>query len=325
MRTLLILAVTLSLIACGGSGGSDRSATTSSTNNEAPPTEQTPDSNTTPESQSFAAMVEADKARFSVLAVRSLDADGDQIGLTAYELIRELGGANNIESPDLYSINHPGTPHIYEANDPEIGDHFVFVLHRDDDRDRDREDITDRQRNEIKTYDKSEDEVLGFENETMHFTWKFRINDDMDISKRFSHFFQLKAVGGSDSQPVVTITGNESSSQDGMEIRHSPLDNDNRLARIDWSEVTGEWLEVYCRATFADEGNLRLIVSRISDGEILFNIDETNIDTWRGESSAHFVRPKWGIYRSLADASNLRADEEDVRFANFVVTKVLAN
>jgi len=43
---------------------------------------------------------------------------------------------------------------------------------------------------------------------------------------------------------------------------------------------------------------------------------------WRGTAGDHFVRPKWGIYRSLAEKEDLRIDEEVVRFANFEVEKV---
>ena len=324
-RYLFALCSCLFLLSCGGSGGGTiDQGVPSGTGTGDPQTGTVVVGSAAPDTAGFADLVSADKALFTEQSTRSLESDGEQIGLTAYELIRELGGSKNIESPDLYASNHPGTPHIYEALDADIGNHFVFAIHRDDDRDRDRTEITDRQRNEIKTYDKSEDAVLGYENETMFFTWKFRINDSMEVSKNFTHFFQLKAVGGPDSQPILTITGNESSSEDGMEIRHSSLTDFSRLGRISWNEVAGEWLEVYCRATFADNGQLRLIVARMSDGEILFDIDQSDIDLWRGESSDHFVRPKWGIYRSLRDVDNLRADEEKVRFANFVVSKATA-
>lgn len=272
--------------------------------------------------QSFEDLVLSDTQSYTEVSTRFLDADGQDTGLSAYDLIRGFGGSNPIESPDLYAINHPDVPHIYEASDLEVGDHFVFVIHRDIDSDRDRADITDRQRNEIKSYTSSEDAVKGYENETMVYSWKFRINAQMEVSRNFSHFFQLKAVGGLDSQPIITLTGNERSAEDGMEIRHSPSESSNVLDRIDWNEVVGEWIEVYCRATFSDDGSLRLIASRLSDGEVLFDVDQTGLDMWRGETVDHFVRPKWGIYRSLLDADNLRPEEEDVRFANFRVDKV---
>ena len=125
-----------------------------------------------------------------MLTTRTLDADGDMVGLDAYDLIRDFGGPNPIEAPDLYPVNHPGVLHIYEDTDVTVGNHFVFIIHRDIDIDRDRLDITDRQRNEIKTYGGSEEAVKGYEGETFVYRWKFRINADMEVSTRFSHFFQ---------------------------------------------------------------------------------------------------------------------------------------
>ncbi len=281
-----------------------------------------PDSTWTAPARSFTDLVNADLQAYTEVESRTLDADGVGVGLDAYDLVRQLGGTNAIEAPDLYPVNHPASAHIYESHEAGVGNHFVFVIHRDIDIDRDRLDITDRQRNEIKTYASSEDAVKGFEGETMAFQWKFRINSDMEVSKNFSHFFQLKAVGGDDSQPVLTLTGNERSGEDGIEIRHSPLQADVILDRIDWSQVTGEWVEVYCRATFSDQGSMRLIAGRMSDQQILFDVTETNIDMWRGESVEDFVRPKWGIYRSLLDSGNLRPEEEDVKFANFSIRKL---
>ena len=267
-----------------------------------------------------------DEKSFTVLTERTLDADGDMIGLHAYDLIRAFGGdyvPGPIESPDLYPVNHPDVQHIYEDTDATVGNHFVFIIHRDIDIDRDVVANDDRQRNEIKTYDKSEEAVKGFEDETFIYRWKFRINADMEVSTRFSHFFQLKAVGGSDSMPILTITGNERSGEDGIEVRHSPLQDFSVLGRTDWSMVTGEWLEAYCRATFSESGDLRLIVTRMRDDAVIFDIDESGLDLWRGEDPSHFVRPKWGIYRSILDWDNLRPDEENVRFANFSVSEVM--
>ncbi|MEL7298002.1 MAG: hypothetical protein AAGJ86_10090 [Pseudomonadota bacterium] len=261
----------------------------------------------------------------TVLSTRTLKADGASSGKSAYDLIRDFGGPRSIESPDLYSVNHPDVPHIFEDSDDEVGDHFVFVVHRDKDRDRDRQNNTDRQRNEIKTYKSSERAVKGFENETLVFRWLFRINEDMTVSRRFTHFFQLKAVGGDDRQPIVTITGVKRSGEGGIEVRHSPSRGGTVLQRIDWSEVTGEWLQAYCRATFSEDGALRLIVTRLSDNAVVFDIEVTGLDLWRGKSREHFVRPKWGIYRSILLPDELRPDEEEVRFADFSISKVVIN
>ncbi|MEM9690394.1 MAG: hypothetical protein AAF917_13060 [Pseudomonadota bacterium] len=267
-----------------------------------------------------------DEANYTVLTTRSLESDGPMVGLDAYDLIRAFGGdrvPGPIESPDQYVVNHPGVRHIFEDTDAEVGNHFVFIIHRDIDIDRDRVDVTDRQRNEIKTYDQSEEAVKGFEDETFVYRWKFKINANMEVSTRFTHFFQLKAVGGDDSQPILTISGAERVGDDGIEVRHSPLQDTTILQRTDWTTVTGEWLEAYCRATFSDTGDLRFIVTRLRDDEVVFDIDVQGLDLWRGTDASHFVRPKWGIYRSLLDLDNLRPDEEAVRFANFSVQEVI--
>lgn len=260
---------------------------------------------------------------FNVLTARTLDSDGDLQGMSAYDLIREFAGPRPIEAPDFYPINHPDVQHIYEEYDDTVGNHFVFTIHRDIDIDRDRAENDDRQRNEIKTYDKSEEAVKGYENETFVFRWKFRINANMEVSTRFTHLFQLKAVGGSDSQPILTISGAERSGSDGIEVRHSPLQDTSILQRQDWSMVTGEWLDAYCRVTFAESGDLRLIVTRMRDDEVIFDIDAVGLDLWRGEDVSHFVRPKWGIYRSIVELENLRPQEETVRFANFSISEVM--
>ncbi len=309
MNRKLSSAVVLSvLVGCSSGGGGG---------NQAPPVVTPPVTNPGPPT---------DQVQYTVLTERTLDADGQMAGLDTYDLIRAFGGdyvPGPIEAPDLYPINHPDVRHIYEDSDAIVGNHFVFIIHRDVDIDRDRVENDDRQRNEIKTYGGSEEAVKGFENETFVYRWKFRINGDMEVSTRFTHLFQLKAVGGSDSQPILTITGNERSGEDGIEVRHSPLQDHTVLERTDWSMVTGEWLEAYCRVTFSDSGDLRLIVTRMSDDATVFDIDESGLDLWRGEDASHFVRPKWGIYRSILERDNLRPDEENVRFANFSVSEVM--
>lgn len=296
------VAILLVLVGCSSGGGAPTSANTAPPSASGPPT---------------------DEVQFTELTTRTLDADGDQSGLDAYDLIRDFAGSNPIEAPDLYPVNHPAVKHIYEDSDTTVGNHFVFIIHRDIDIDRDRVENDDRQRNEIKTYDKSEEAVKAYENETFIYRWKFKINADMEVSTRFTHLFQLKAVGGSDSQPIITISGAERSGDDGIEVRHSSMSEHSILQRSDWSMVTGEWLEAYCRVTFAESGDIRLIVTRMRDDAVVFDIDERGLDLWRGLDASHFVRPKWGIYRSILDLDNLRPEEEIVRFANFSVSEVM--
>lgn len=253
-----------------------------------------------------------------------LSADGPY-GIETYELIRSVFGSNSIEAPDLYLNNHHTVKHIWEETDSEVGHHFVFSIHRDEDWDRDKyPSIYDRQRNEIKTYSSSDNDVKGFHGETMRIRWKFKVTEGMEVSKYFTHLFQLKAVGDDDSHPIATITAREKSGSDVIEIRHASSDNDIYLDENAWAAATGSWLQADCIATFKDDGYFRLTVTTIDGGETLLFTEQQNIDMWRSTSfnnTSIFVRPKWGIYRSIKQPDNLRADEEIVRFADFEISK----
>jgi hypothetical protein len=57
----------------------------------------------------------------------------------------------------------------------------------------------------------------------------------------------------------------------------------------------------------------------------LFTVNEQNIELWRSGSNGstdNFVRPKWGIYRSLNDKAGLNAGEDEVWFADFEIKEV---
>jgi hypothetical protein len=54
--------------------------------------------------------------------------------------------------------------------------------------------VTDRQRNEIKAYDKSLTATLAFKGDTLQYSWKFKVSSELELSSKFSHFFQIKRV-----------------------------------------------------------------------------------------------------------------------------------
>jgi len=265
-----------------------------------------------------------------------LNADGANTGLSAYKLIENAFSEGSIESPDIYSGNHQGVEHIIEDTDSIIGNHFVFLAHRDDDQDKDKG-ATDRQRNEIKAYDKSPAVTLAFKGETVQYTWKFKVSSELELSSKFSHFFQIKArndsndnTNGNDDQPIITLSGaQKNSTGNQLQVRYSAgFDKngnstglDKNLIETDWSLITDEWVAVFVQATFSEEGKFDMTLTRLSDNEELFNISEQNIDMWRGFSNDDFARPKWGVYRSIAETDSLRAEEEQVRFADFVIKK----
>lgn len=268
-------------------------------------------------SQSFAQQTK-------ILSERKLVSDGSE-GVETYELIKSVLGPSSIEAPDLYNENHPGVKHIIEENDAVIGNHFTFLMHRDIDRDRDT-DKEDRQRNEIKAYSGSENALKGFHGESMRYHWYFQLDEDFAISQNFSHFFQLKSVGGDyASQPIVTISGSINGGKEQFEFMHSRLtgNEDQQLANTEWKKVnTGEWMEMEVLTTYKDTGYLKITVKNLQ-GEIILETEHEGIDMWR--EGAEFVRPKWGIYRGLNSKHFLNEEEDHARFADFTIQKVIFN
>ena len=282
-----------------------------------------------------------DTGRYYVVSSTELLADGIG-GEDTYDLIESVFGRGSIEAPDLYgSSNHAGEAHITEAYDPKVGEHFVFHIHVDEDKDRDRVEITDRQRNEIKVYGKSDDHLKGTFGKTFEYRWAFKVSDDLAVSKNFTHLFQLKAVKtsgsvGITSSPLLTLTANTRSGNNGLEVRHVHYNGDRngtnnntlahtaRMKNVDWNnDIQGQWLEVFVRAHYHEQGSLYMTVTKLGESQPLIEVNESNLEMWRSgklHGDGHFVRPKWGIYRSLKSKHLLK--DEQVGFAHFLIEEV---
>ena len=278
--------------------------------------------------------IEQSRDNFVATSEVTLKADGENHGDTAYELIQEAFGKRAIEAPDLYRKDHRDVIHIHENTDDIVGHHFVFLAHRD--LDKNKGVTADRQRNEIKAYDKSSEELKGYLGDTLQYRWKFKVTKNMELSRNFSHFFQLKAknksqdnANGNDDHPVITISGGQyKSGSNRFIISHSrgvqpggSKAKVNYLYKGDWDVIAGEWLDVFVQASYAEQGEIKIYITRLRDKQVIVDIHKSNIDLWRGNATTDFVRPKWGIYRSLKDKNSLRAEEEKVYFSDFSIKK----
>lgn len=256
---------------------------------------------------------------FGLSAQVTLDADGP--GQT-YELITSVlaPGYNPIESPgevDGSCDNHSSFGrHISEVFDADLNDNvFKFSLHVANDNDRCKN--FDRQRNEIKSYDQSPDNLLGVEDETVEYRWKFKLDIGFQPSSSFTHLHQLKAVGGTeDSMPLITLTA-RSGTPDRLELRYAETTSQITLTTIDLSLLKGKWVEVIETVTYGEAGIYNLIITDVATGSQILSYSDASIRMWK--TQADFIRPKWGIYRSLNNASQLR--DEEVLFANFSITE----
>jgi hypothetical protein len=250
----------------------------------------------------------------------TLEADGPG---DTYELIGSvLGGSSSRlvnESPDCAHPAGQQERHVWEEFDPELNKQvFAFQLHVTPDGDLC--EAIDRQRNEIKSFGPSPAAVKAFNGDEMIFKWKFKLDAGFQPSSSFTHIHQIKAGDGTnDGSPLITITpryGNP----DKLEIIHTGDGSATTLGKVKIVELApfkGTWIEAVEKIKFGTHGTYSLVLKRVSDGAELLSYSSTNIDLWR--SGATFIRPKWGIYRSLNNKERLR--DEKVWFADFAIGK----
>lgn len=209
--------------------------------------------------------------------------------------------------------------HIDEVFDNTLDKYvFRFYAHRDEDDDRCKN--FDRQRTEIKTYDKSPDNLLGLVGEEVEYKWLFKLSSNFRPSSKFTHLHQIKAVGGSqDAMPLITLTARKGS-PDKLELRYAAALDQSTIHEINLNDLKGEWVRATEVITYgeAGKGKYTINITRLSDDSVLMNYTNNALRMWK--TDADFQRPKWGIYRSLLDASSLQ--DEEVLFADISITEL---
>jgi len=114
--------------------------------------------------------------------------------------------------------------------------------------------------------------------------------------------------------PIFTLTAKKG------KINKLNLVHDNKtiLASADLSEFENEWVIVNQVIKVGTQGSYSINIKRLKDNKELISYNNENILTIRGDNE--FIRPKWGIYRSLKKVEDLR--DETLWFADFSITEV---
>ena len=232
-----------------------------------------------------------------------------------YELINSVFALPNkdvVETPDC---NHTDFGrHIDEVFDTELNKNvFRFHIHVSPDNDRCKKD--DRQRNEIKSYGSSPENLKGTIGEIVIYKWKFRLSKNIKPSYGFTHIHQIKSVEGPYAGlPLYTLTLRKGN-PDKLELRYTETTKQQTLKKTDLSPFKGTWVEVTEVIEYGTKKAYSLDIKRISDGQSLFSYSNSSISNWHKD--AKFARPKWGIYRSLKNQQDLK--DEIVKFADFSI------
>lgn len=252
---------------------------------------------------------------FTVSSQVILEADGPG---NTYELINSVfanPGRNIIEVPDCNHIAFGR--HIDEVFDNDLNKNvFRFYIHKSSDNDRCIK--FDRQRNEIKSFDKSPENLKANIGEVIEYKWKFKLDQKFKPSPNFTHIHQIKSVGGSyASIPMITLTLRKAN-PDRVELRYTPTNDQETIKTANLDLFRGKWLAAKEIITFGEKGSYSIEIKNIATDEVVLNYSNTNLDTW--QDGAEFARPKWGIYRSLINEQDLQ--DEIVKFADFSIEEI---
>jgi hypothetical protein len=242
-----------------------------------------------------------------------LEADGPG---NTYELINSIlaPGNNVVETPEC--IHPEFGRHIAEVWDADLNQ-FVFEFYSHVTPDNDRCINFDRERTEIKTYEPSPENLKGVSGETVIYKWKFKVPVGFKPSSYFTHIHQVKAVGGDDDMPLITLTP-RAGSPNKLELIHN---NTTKVASVNLSLFEGIWVEATERILIDSlHGTYSITIKGVSDGITILSYSNNNLMTIRSDND--FIRPKWGIYRSLNSPSSLR--DEAMRFAGFSIDEDIA-
>ncbi|MFC4262054.1 beta strand repeat-containing protein [Ferruginibacter yonginensis] len=256
----------------------------------------------------------------SNIAQVSLSADGPG---NTYELINSklAPGYDVVEAPD--DSHTTFGRHIAEVFDNSLNKNvFEFYSHVSTDGDPSTG-SADRQRVEIKTYASSPANLIGTNGETVTYKWLFKIPNGFKASSSFTHLHQIKPVNGDDADPIFTLTARKGT-PNKLELIYveTSASASFKAAIIDLTLLEGQWVSVIENIVVGNpalgtSGKYAITLKRVSDGAVLLNYTNNNIATIRTDNS--FIRPKWGIYRSLNTPADLR--DEAVRFADFSIAE----
>ncbi|MFH6957093.1 heparin lyase I family protein [Flavobacterium aquidurense] len=254
-----------------------------------------------------------------------LNADGPD-GPGTYELITKTlaPGTQNgaVEAPDAI---HPSFGrHITEVYDNDLKKYvFEFHLHVSN-TPPDNEPVkskTDRQRVEIKSFEPSPDDLKGINGETVQYKWRFKIPAGFKPTKDFTHIHQIKAVDGDAGNPLFTLTLRKMTNGSNQLELIYVKDEATKMIKyqtVDISLFEGNWVEATETIKVGRKGTYTITIKKVDNGTVLMKYSNSNIQTIRADNS--FIRPKWGMYRSLKDSANMK--DETMRFSDFSIQEL---
>ena len=117
--------------------------------------------------------------------------------------------------------------------------------------------------------------------------------------------------------PLLTLTARKGprGQPAKLELRHATHGKARKIRVEKLQPFLGTWLRINVKATFGSKGKLVIQIKSMNDNHTLMYYENNSLNMWKQD--ADFIRPKWGIYRSLRDKQPLR--DEVIDFADIEI------
>jgi hypothetical protein len=203
-----------------------------------------------------------------------------------------LGAFEGIEADR--AGRHPGRKYIYVE-----GDHYRFDIYRDD---RDSTGGGDRQRTESKGMVSGGTKLRMRNNETWRIAYEMFMPATLHGTSKFTHIFQLKTPA-TNGGPWVTMSLSRSGSSERLRLRAFSTSGAPDIGSTNLAPLREKWIAVELTFRIGPSGTGRLLVRNGTgpDAPVVVDSSRSGVNI---PDEGDYVRPKWGIYRSVESASS---------------------
>jgi len=180
----------------------------------------------------------------------------------------------------------------------EGGDHYRFNIWKND---RDSTGGGDRQRTEAKGMVQNGTALKMLNGQTWNLSYQMYIPATLHGTSRFTHIFQTKNPSSEDAGPFVTLDlTRESSTSETLRARAYANSGSPTIASTPLGPLRDSWITVQWTLTIGQSGSARFVCIN-SAGKTVADGTKTGVVL---PDHGSYIRPKWGIYRSIKSASS---------------------
>ena len=179
------------------------------------------------------------------------------------------------------------------------GDHYRFNIWRDD---RDTTGGGDRQRTESKGMVQNGTALKMHNGETWTISYEMYMPATLHGTSKFTHIFQTKTPS-TNGGPWVTLDLTRSGSKEMLAARAYANSGSPNIAATDLAPLRDKWITIEWTFTPGSKGTAACVI-RNGTGAGAPVAAQGRMSNVNIPDQGDYVRPKWGIYRSVQSASS---------------------